>query len=128
ITVRPIARAGVGWGSLGGDFDFDSVVGHLAKAFRLGGPWFSAEPGTARVGFGRHVWPDIVIDVPRSMTGRVDVRTASGDVRLEDLTSELTVNSMSGAVRVARTVGPLVLQSASGDLAIEGTAGHINAR
>ena len=71
--------------------------------------------------------PIITIDVPRAMTGRVEIHTASGDVRIEGVTGEIALNSMSGDVRVVRTSGELALQTASGDLLIEGASGRFTA-
>ena len=92
-----------------------------------GGPWSSAKPGKARVAVGRHGWSDITIEVPRAITGRVEIHSASGDVRVEGVTGEIALNTMSGDVRVARTGGDLALQTASGDLVIEGATGRLTA-
>ena len=127
IEIRPNPRAGAGWAGITGDVDLDAVVGQITKAFRRGGPWTSAKPGKVRVAAGRHVWCDITIDVPRAITGRVEIHTAAGDVRIEGVASEIALNTMSGDVRVVRTGGDLALQTASGDLVIEGATGRLTA-
>ena len=101
--------------------------GRSRKAFRRGGSWASAKPGKVRVASGRHGGSDIVIEVPRAISGRFEIHTASGDLRIEDVTGEITLKTVSGDVRVVRTAGDLTLQTASGDLAIEGATGRLTA-
>jgi hypothetical protein len=128
IEVRARSRTGTGWAGITGDVDLDAVVGQITRAFRRGGPWSSAEPGKVRLHTGRHAWSDISIDVPQAISGRVEIHSASGDVRIEGLTSEIALNTMSGDVRVVRSSGDLALQTASGDLVIEGATGHLTAQ
>jgi hypothetical protein len=128
IEVRVNSGAGTGWASIVGDVDLDAVVGQITRAFRRGGSWTSARPGKARVAVGRHAWSDITVEVPQAITGRVGIHTASGDVRIEDVTSEIALNTVSGDVRVMRTSGDLVLQTASGDLVIERAIGRLTAQ
>jgi hypothetical protein len=125
IEVGANPRAGTGWSGIAGDVDLDAVVGQITRAFRRGGHWSSAKPGRARVAVGRHVWSDITIEVPQAITGRVEIHSASGDVRIEGVTSEIALNTMSGDVRVVRTSGDLSLQTASGDLFVEGATGRL---
>jgi hypothetical protein len=127
IEVRANPRAGTGWAGITGDVDLDAVVGQITRAFRRGGHWSSAEPGRARVAVGRHAWSDITIEVPQTITGRIEIHSASGDVRIEGVTSEIALKTMSGDVRVVRTRGDLALQTASGDLVVEGATGHLTA-
>ena len=68
------------------DVDLDAVVGQITRAFRRGGHWSSAKTGKARVAVGRHAWSDITIEVPQAITGRVEIHSASGDVRIEGVT------------------------------------------
>ena len=126
IEVRASSRAGTGWAGISGDVDLDAVVGQITRAFRRAGPWLSAEQGKVRVG-GRHAWSDITIEVPRAITGRVEIHSTSGDVRIEGVTTEIALNTMSGDVRAVRTSGDLSLQTASGNLVIEGATGHLTA-
>lgn len=127
IEVRPNLGAEGGWTGVGEDFDLESVVGQITKAFRGGGSFFSAKPGKARIGSSRHS-PDIAIEVPRSITGRVEVNCASGDVSIEGFTGEIALNTMSGDVRAAGTTGALTLQTASGDLLVKQADGRLTAR
>jgi hypothetical protein len=128
IEVRANPRLGTGWSGIAGDVDLDAVVGQITRAFRRGGHWSAAKPGRARVAVGRHAWSDITIEVPQAITGRVEIHSASGDVRIEGVTSEIALNTMSGDVRVVRTRGDLALQTASGDLFVEGTTGRLSAQ
>jgi hypothetical protein len=127
IEIRARSRAGSGWAGISGDVDLDTVVGEIRRAFRRAGPWLSAEQGKVRVG-GRHAWSDITIEVPQAITGRVEIHSASGDIRIEGVTTEIALNTMSGDVRAVRTSGDLRLQTASGDLVIEGATGHLTAQ
>ena len=128
IEVRVNSGAGIGWAGIAGDVDLDAVVGQITRAFRRGGHGSSAKPGRARVAVGRHAWSDITIDVPQTITGRVEIHSASGDVRIEGVRGEIALNTMSGDVRVIRTSGDLALQTASGDLVVEGASGRLTAQ
>ena len=127
--IEARANPGVGGGWAGGPsgIDLDAVIGQITSAFQQAGPWASAKAGKVHVAAGRHAWCDITIEVPRASSGRVEIRTASGDVRVEGITSELALNTASGDVRVVRTEGDLVIQTASGDLGIEGACGRLTA-
>jgi DUF4097 and DUF4098 domain-containing protein YvlB len=126
IDVRGNPHAGTGWAGIAGDVDLDAVVGQITRAFRRAGPWASAKPGKARFG-GRHAWFDITIEIPRGISSRVQVHSASGDIRIEDVTGEIALNTMSGDVRAIRTSGELALETASGDLSGEGVSGRLSA-
>ena len=128
IEVRAHRHGGIGWAGIAGDVDLDAVFGQITRAFRRGGSWATAKPGKARVAVGGGAWSDITIEVPLAMTGRVGVHSASGDIRIERVTSEIALNTMSGDVRLMRTSGDLVLQTTSGDLAIEGATGRLTAQ
>ena len=125
IDIRPHPRHDVVWAGVAGHFDLDGVMEHLARAFRGGGPFFSAKPGMVRIGSGDHPWPDIAVEVPRSIVGRVEIHCASGDASVEGFTGEIAVNTLSGDLRAVRTAGPLTLQTASGDLIVEDASGRL---
>src|SRR4029453_3958917 len=84
IDVRGNPHAGTGWAGIAGDVDLDAVVGQITRAFRRGGAWAPAKPSTTRFG-GRHAWSDITVEVPWGISGRVQVHSASGDIRIEDV-------------------------------------------
>jgi hypothetical protein len=126
IEVGADSRPGAGWAGFTGDVDLDGVVGQITRAFRRGGSWSSAKPGRARAS-GRHGWPDLIIEVPQAISGRVEIHSASGDVRIEGVRGEIALHSMSGDVRAVRTSGELALKTASGDLVIEGATGRLTA-
>jgi hypothetical protein len=128
IEIRPNPRLDAGWSGFAGDIDLEAVVGQIAKVFRGGGPFFSAKPGSVNFGSGGRSWPDLAVEVPRSITGRVEIHSASGDALVEDFSGEIAVNTMSGDLRVVRTVGPLTAQTASGDLIVEDACGKLTMR
>lgn len=125
IEVHPNPRTGLAWAGIGADIDLESVVGQITKAFRFGGPFFSAKPGKARIAPGNHFGADIAIEVPRAMTCRVEVHAASGDLHVEGVTGEIVLHTMSGDLHAARTAGNLVLHAASGDLFGEDVTGRV---
>jgi hypothetical protein len=127
IEVRPHPRLDVGWAGVSGDFVLETVVGQITKAFRGGGPFFSAKPGKVRTGSGDHPWPDIAVEVPRSITGRVEIHSASGDAHVEGFTGEIILHTMSGDLRAMRTTGALTLQAASGGLIVDDASGLLTA-
>lgn len=127
IELRPDTRAGVGWAGIPDDVQLDAIAGQIARAFRRGAPWPSGFQGMARFFASNGGWGDITVEIPRVMTGRVEVRTVSGDMRIEEVTGEIALESMSGNARVARTRGDLSLQTASGDLTVEDASGRLTA-
>ena len=87
--------------------------------------------GLARVLRGSGAY-DITIRVPRrqmttgggaGVTGRLG--TASGEVRIDDLTGDLRVDSASGDISVARVAGRLECRAASGDIHLEAIHGQV---
>lgn len=126
IEVRVIPSPG--WGGVTGDVDLEAVVGQIARAFRRGGSRPVSQSEKTHIASGGHAWCDLTIEVPREMSGRIEVQTVSGDIRVDDVITRTALNTMSGDVRVHRTTGDLALQSASGDLALEETSGRLTAR
>jgi hypothetical protein len=124
IEVHPNPRVDVGWPGVSGEFDLESVFGQISKAFRFGGPVFSAKPGKVRFGSGSRVWPDVAIEVPRAMTCRVEVHAASGDVHVDGVAGEIALETMSGNLRTVRTAGSIEMRAASGDLLVEDATGR----
>jgi len=59
--------------------------------------------------------------------GRGDVKTTSGDVRIDDLAGDVEVRSVSGDVRVRSVGGRLVAKSVSGDLRFENVSSAVQA-
>jgi hypothetical protein len=127
IEVRPNPRLNYGWGGFTADVDLEAVVGQITRAFRWGGPWHSGKPGKVRFNAGHHSWSNIVIELPRQSTGRMEIHTASGDLRVEGVTSEIALHTASGDVRVIRTRGDLDLHTASGDVIVESASGRCRA-
>ena len=128
IEIRPHSRFDGGWADLAGEIDVGNVIGQISRAFRFAGPFFSTKAGKASIGFGEHDWPDIAVEVPRLIGGRIEVHSANGDVHVEEFTGEIALNTMSGDLHVDRTGGNHTLQSANGDLRIEGASGRLIAR
>ena len=66
------------------------------------------------------------------MHGEAIVRTASGDVRVEEAADSITVQTASGDVRIgSATAGRVTIQSASGDQQVgirRGSAVHLDVR
>ena len=127
IEIRPHRHGDVGWSGIAGAIDLETVVGQITEAFRKAGPFLSRKPGQARVGFG-DVWPDIAIEVPRLIAGRIEVDSACGDIHVEGFTGEIVLNTMSGDLYAIRTGGSLVVQAASGNLIAEGVRGRLTVR
>ncbi len=82
----------------------------------------------ARSALGRHSWPDFTVEVPRSMTCRLEAHVASGDIDIEEISGALAVRSASGDLRLSRIVGQVNAQSASGDLTLEDSVVTLTAR
>ena len=78
IAIRSHPHAGVGWAGFAGGIDLESVVGQVAKAFRAGASFASARPGTARVRSGDHGGTDMAVEIPRTISCRLEVHSASG--------------------------------------------------
>jgi hypothetical protein len=128
IDIRPNPRLGSGWSGFAGAVDLDAVVGQIAKAFRQAGPWAPEKPGKGRGAAGKLWWPDIAIEVPLKMSGRVEINVASGDVRAEGISGEISLKTASGDVRAVHLDGDLALQTASGDVTIEHASGRLAAK
>lgn len=107
----------------GGDFG-RSVLKFLEGGLKGGNP-FGLLAGS-RVGF------DLIIELPRKTVaahpGRVRVRTANGNVRIEDIEGAIDVATANGDVTTVRTDGELSVHAANGDLTFERPVGSVTAR
>jgi hypothetical protein len=107
----------------GGDFG-RSVLKFLEGGLKGGNPFDML--GSGRVGF------DLQIELPRQAIaahpGRVRVRTANGDVRIEDVNGTIDVATANGDVTSVGSAGELSVHAANGDLTFERPAGRVTAR
>ncbi|MEA2511347.1 MAG: hypothetical protein QOJ59_834 [Thermomicrobiales bacterium] len=107
----------------GGDFG-RSVLKFLEGGLKGGSPFAVLSGG--RVSF------DLEIDLPRAaMTAdpaRVRVRTANGDVRIEDVNGTIDVATANGEVVTSTTRGEVSIHAANGDLTLERPTGRVTAR
>jgi hypothetical protein len=75
---------------------------------------------------------DIDVELPRERladrSARVRVRTASGEVAIDDVPGDVQVNTASGDAHVTNTDGQVTVQSASGDVSITRPRGQVTAR
>jgi hypothetical protein len=107
----------------GGDFG-RSVLKFLEGGLKGGNPFGMLSGG--RVGF------DLQIELPRrtmiAHPGRVRVRTANGDVRIEDVIGAIDVATANGDVTTVGTEGELSIHAANGDLTFDRPTGRVTAR
>ena len=127
IEVRQESPIGGGWGTFAAEFDLDAVIGQLSRAFNWGGHGPAGRTERGRPFAGRGGWIDINVEIPRGLSTRLEIRSASGDVRVHDVAGEIALNTMSGDVQVLGTRGDLVVRTANGDLSLDGTSGHLTA-
>lgn len=125
IEIRPrfgSGAAGDGWATGGGAW---ATVGAVVSAFTRGG-----EGAAVHVGLGGdEVRYDIEVELPRGApVGRVEVRTASGDVDLADIVADVSVATASGDVRMRGVGGDLSVHTASGDATMAGATGRLTVR
>jgi DUF4097 and DUF4098 domain-containing protein YvlB len=68
------------------------------------------------------------VQVPRSMAYKFDsLSTASGDIKVQDVTGELDAHSASGDVHIENVTGGVRARTASGDVAAKQIRGLVNA-
>ncbi|MDP9365184.1 MAG: DUF4097 domain-containing protein, partial [Chloroflexota bacterium] len=135
IDVRVHIPSGGGRAELDLDIDlgnFNPFKGGIARAEGGIGRAF-AEAREVVTDVGRAIGSDGVrfdleLEVPRTAETRTAVRTASGDVAVEDLAGPITVATASGDARVRGARGELSFQTASGDLLVERVAGRLAIR
>ena len=63
----------------------------------------------------------------RQVRGPVDARSVSGDLLVEDGTTDVRIESVSGDVRGSRLTGQVVAQSVSGSIELDAVAGDVRA-
>jgi hypothetical protein len=69
------------------------------------------------------------IQVPRSVSYTIGpLSTASGDIKIADVTGRVSVHSASGDITVQRVAGPVTASTASGDVEVDQAIGPISAR
>lgn len=126
IRIQSTSGPGAGWPGMSGDID--AFVGQITRAFRRGGGSTAFKPGKVRPPLSHHVEGDVVVEIPRSMSGRIEVHNTSGDIQMEGVQGEIALTTVSGDVRLDRTGGELTLQTANGDVTVEGGTGRLTAR
>jgi hypothetical protein len=124
IRIQSTPGHGAGWPGMGEDID--AFVGQITKAFRRGGAAPSVNVGKLRAQ-GRFVESDITVEIPRSMTGRIEIHNTSGDIQVDGCNGEIQVTTVSGDLRLLRAHGELMLRTASGDVTAEGGSGRLTA-
>lgn len=127
IAVRAETPMGGSWGNFATEFDLDAVIGQLSKAFNWGGHGSARSAERGRSFLGRSGWIDITVEIPRAISTRLEIRSASGDVPVHDVAGEIALHTMSGDVQVRGARGDLVVRTANGDLSLDGTSGHLTA-
>jgi hypothetical protein len=107
----------------GGDFG-RSVLKFLEGGLKGANPFASLTGGG--VGF------DLTIELPRRESSwaadRVRVRTANGNVAIEDVSGSIDVATANGEVTARRTHGEVAIHAANGDLHVERPVGRVTAR
>lgn len=122
FEVRPHLPGFAGWAGVG--------ISVNVGAFGRGTARAEAGPGAIQVGaVGGEVRYDLEVDLPRrAVTARIEIRTASGDVAVEEVDATLSLATASGDARVRGVRGEINAHSASGDLSIDATSGGLTVR
>jgi len=106
-----------------GDFG-KSVLKFLEGGLKGGNPFSMLSGGP--VSF------DLAVDLPRCAVtadpARVRVRTANGDVRIEEVVGTIDVATANGEVTTQGTQGDVTIHAANGDLTLDRPAGRVTAR
>ncbi len=129
VDVRPRLPNAAGWGEIDlgrglfGRGDEPDPGPRPKKGFNL---------GILRFG-GDEVRYDLEIEIPRAVPGvpagaTVEVRTASGDVLVEDVVGRVNLTTASGDARLRGAGDDLSIHTASGDVAVERPRGHLIVR
>lgn len=82
----------------------------------------------SRVDLGRVVARTASGDVDLGQVNTVEVKTASGDVKVDSCTGRCEIAAASGDVRVHRVAGELGVSTASGDIGIERAEGRVEVK
>ena len=82
----------------------------------------------ARVDLGRVVVRTASGDLDFGQVDAIEIKSASGDVRVDSCRGRCEITTASGDVRVQRVVGELGVSSASGDIGVERAEGRVEAK
>jgi hypothetical protein len=82
----------------------------------------------SRVDLGRVVARTASGDIDLGQVDTVEVKTASGDVKVDSCTGRCEIIAASGDVRVHLVAGDLCVSTASGDIGIERTEGRVEVK
>lgn len=82
----------------------------------------------ARVDLGRVVARTASGDIDLGQVSTVEVKSASGDVKVDSCTGRCEITAASGDVRIHRVAGELGVSTASGDIGIERAEGRVEVK
>lgn len=82
----------------------------------------------SRVDLGRVLARTASGDIDLGQVKTVEVKTASGDVKVDSCTGRCEIAAASGDVRVHRVVGELAVSTASGDIGVERAEGRVEVK
>ena len=82
----------------------------------------------ARVDLGRVAVRSASGDIDLGLVDNAEVKSASGDVKIDSCTGRCEVTTASGDVRIHRVGGDLSVSSASGDIGIEMAEGRVEVK
>jgi hypothetical protein len=82
----------------------------------------------ARVDLGRVVVRSASGDVHLGEVSTAEVKSASGDVKVETCTGRCEITAASGDVKVQRAAGDLAVSTASGDITVERAEGRLEVK
>lgn len=118
ITLRPNWQVGSHVGDLA-----NKLKTQLKEGFK------SSEWSSKDFKFGMDVNYDIAIRLPKSLAegSRVNLKTANGDGKLENVSAEVDFKTANGDLEVENVGGNLTINSANGDLVAKEVSGNAHA-